>query len=617
MPPITSLRARRSAGLPVRALNMPLRQLSILLLTSCAVVALGSSARAQVYNPTAQFDAGITRSANPNGVWSYGWTAGLSGAFTLYSNAIKNSSGESWNDPSNLNGGTPGLGISFVTINNGNLDVPAGVLWGSGGGPSGNDYTDLRFTAPQAGSYTITVTFTGRQQQDNADAHVLVKGASVFDGVISADGQALRFDGTYTLAAGDMVEFPLGPNGDANLHPANVEIAGTVVLNAYDPVQDFLPGWSGHLNPNGVWTYGWSNGEKGALTRYTDTRVIAPDGVNEDAWDDLSNNVGFAPLAWYSTGAISDGNVDCPANALVLHGGGSGNTAYSHLIFTAPAAGGYLLNLGFAGRQININSDAHILVNGVSVFDTVLSQDGQVAPFYMSASLHAGDTVDCAVGQNGSSTLHPGNTEVFGTISVAPVETVKSVSPASADAGNPSSLSIKVTGTNFVNGDLVDWTAGGTTTTLTTTVQSVSELTATVPSALIASPGKATITVARVDGTVSAKKTFTILQTTLKLAKTVLTRDATSGNYTAAIALKNVGFLAANSTSVTASSLNGLGTSSSLPAAVGNIGPGQTGSVSLTFPSTAGSPGQQVVLKVAGAFSGGKFSFSVKVALPN
>lgn len=72
-----------------------------------------------------------------------------------------------------------------------------------------------------------------------------------------------------------------------------------------------------------------------------------------------------------------------------------------------------------------------------------------------------------------------------------PIPTVSALNPGSAFAGDPNSFTLGVVGTNFVTGSVVRW--GGT--NLTTTFQSPTLLTATVPASLIAAAGTASITV--------------------------------------------------------------------------------------------------------------------------
>src|SRR5205823_997537 len=88
-----------------------------------------------------------------------------------------------------------------------------------------------------------------------------------------------------------------------------------------------------------------------------------------------------------------------------------------------------------------------------------------------------------------------------------PVPTITSISPTSAAAGGPQ-FTLTVNGTNFVSASVVYWNG----TALATTFGSSTQVTATVPAALIATAGAASITVVNPapGGGTSNAQTFTI-----------------------------------------------------------------------------------------------------------
>src|SRR5262249_10227565 len=93
---------------------------------------------------------------------------------------------------------------------------------------------------------------------------------------------------------------------------------------------------------------------------------------------------------------------------------------------------------------------------------------------------------------------------------------ITSVDPTSVKAGG-SAFTIIVNGANFTTSSKVVWTVPSATTTdlvstdLTTTFQTVTQLTAAVPASLITAAGTATITVST-DSLPSNPLTFTITQ---------------------------------------------------------------------------------------------------------
>ena len=193
-----------------------------------------------------------------------------------------------------------------------------------------------------------------------------------------------------------------------------------------------------------------------------------------------------------------------------------------------------------------------------------------------------------------------------------PIPSLTRISPASVDAGGPA-FTLTLTGTNFVSSSVAYWGS----TALTTTYVSATRLTASVPSSLTAGPGSAKVTVVSPapGGGTSSAKTFKVLQTSLALTLNSLTKN-TDGSFTANISLKNTGHLAANSLQITGSTLGAAATSTTLPVNLGNLAAGASTSTSLSFPSSAGTSGSTVTLKVVSKFTGGTFTNSIKAKLP-
>ena len=204
-------------------------------------------------------------------------------------------------------------------------------------------------------------------------------------------------------------------------------------------------------------------------------------------------------------------------------------------------------------------------------------------------------------GQNGEGTIY--------RLGLAPALT--SLSPASTDTGG-SAFTLIAKGKSFANNSVVHWGS----TALTTTFVSATQLNAAVSSALIANPGKVSVSVVTPGDGASNPKTFTVLLTTLKLVSATLTRNSSTGVYTANLSLKNTGFKSAPSITITKSTLGTAATGTALPASLGSIAAGASANTSLTFPASAGSQGTAVILKVSGTFTGGTFSGALKVTLP-
>ena len=185
-----------------------------------------------LFNAGADFDASLDPApfgSNPNGVWMYGETSGLSGALTVFPDldlapGLNCGVQNFWLDLGTEVGHTPSVSRTFGPCNDGNVTFDANQLILHGGPP--DRYAHVRFTAPQSLTCTLDATFISRQNGLGADAHVLVNGVAVFsDTVPSAPGLDVSWTQPVSLLAGDTVSFAVGlgapPQG---LHPGNVEL---------------------------------------------------------------------------------------------------------------------------------------------------------------------------------------------------------------------------------------------------------------------------------------------------------------------------------------------------------------------------------------------------------
>lgn len=178
----------------------------------------------------------------------------------------------------------------------------------------------------------------------------------------------------------------------------------------FDPAADF----NSASNPNGVWSYGWSQ------TLTSSFHLFPNSSPNE--WFDATNDFGDSPnISKHSGPAFDNGNIDAPAGTyLAFTFGGLDGHDYSHLIFTAPTSAEYAISLTLLAIQRDISADVQILNNGASLLSDVFLVDQQKASYSGSLFLHAGDTIDVADGPNGIPFLHPGSVAIFGTITQDP-----------------------------------------------------------------------------------------------------------------------------------------------------------------------------------------------------
>lgn len=169
------------------------------------------------YDPAAQFSP----TQNPSGPWSYGWSVSLGTPFILDTRHVREPSGiDGWlgEVASDAQPGHFPLighnGTGKPVLSAGTVYVLPGELW-LHPGPAG-EYAVLRFTADAPGSFVIRGRFmSGDFYPGVTDAHVLVKGQSVFDGVVESYRAGPSFRSTHHLMAGDVVDFAVGfGNGD-------------------------------------------------------------------------------------------------------------------------------------------------------------------------------------------------------------------------------------------------------------------------------------------------------------------------------------------------------------------------------------------------------------------
>jgi hypothetical protein len=156
---------------------------------------------AQVYDATADFSS----NANPNGVWSYGWTSTL-GSLILYDAhrtiPFVGPSGEEWYPAPEADTDRPDV-VYWI---------PGSPQLSMAAGPAG-EYSVVRWTAPANGTYLVDATFSGFWAMSvvDGDVHVLVNSQHLFDSMIGPQGiPPTLYSGQITVAQGDTIDFVLG-----------------------------------------------------------------------------------------------------------------------------------------------------------------------------------------------------------------------------------------------------------------------------------------------------------------------------------------------------------------------------------------------------------------------
>lgn len=171
---------------------------------------------------------------NPNGVWQYGFsnTESLApGEFRLMKFANTTKPIGFWHPDATDGGYYPYIAHHSAT----SLLVTDGGGWALRPGEvaleasNSGQYSLIRFTAPESGTYRVTATFTGLHVGvSTTDAHVLHNADSLFDAQIEGYGgdTSLRtivgksptatYNGVVQVKAGDIITFALGFGANRN-----------------------------------------------------------------------------------------------------------------------------------------------------------------------------------------------------------------------------------------------------------------------------------------------------------------------------------------------------------------------------------------------------------------
>lgn len=187
----------------------------ISVLTAILSVFLSYPAQAAtVFDAGADFETGWISNSNPNGPWSYGYSTTLGGPVVLFTSQTTGNDSpnqQMWIAPLvNCCTAAPSVGYNNgPAFFDGNVGMAAGQLdlVSSVSGQQSNYVTDLVFTAPTSGTYSLNSTFTGDQVGIGVGVDVLKSGTSLFSSTLTAYGQSAPYNTTLFLNAGDTVTF--------------------------------------------------------------------------------------------------------------------------------------------------------------------------------------------------------------------------------------------------------------------------------------------------------------------------------------------------------------------------------------------------------------------------
>lgn len=194
------------------------------------LVGFSTNAWADTYDPGASFEAGYLSQSNPNGVWSYGYSTGFTAPVSLYTQTVQpgvhGPNAQYWSSSPNI---TAQSSVQFndgPAYSDGNVDILANQLVLIA---FGAQYSNLVFTAPAAGTYTVTGSFRGDQNGIGVVAGIVANGSVLMSSGISTVGQLVPFTKTVSLSAGETVVFSVGMAGGTTNTGLTAAITGPLV----------------------------------------------------------------------------------------------------------------------------------------------------------------------------------------------------------------------------------------------------------------------------------------------------------------------------------------------------------------------------------------------------
>lgn len=168
-----------------------------------------------------------------------------------------------------------------------------------------------------------------------------------------------------------------------------------------DAVADFSP----TSNPNGAWSYGQEATLGGAFSLLT----FNDSAHGLDAWATDANYPGGDATPYIahnpSGSTITFSSFSVPVNELQLQPGPSGQFAVVRWTSTFATPTTITITGQFSSEDNHTSptpagttSDAHVLRDGVALFNTNINGIGVTSPYSLTTTVSAGDTIDFAVG---------------------------------------------------------------------------------------------------------------------------------------------------------------------------------------------------------------------------
>lgn len=234
----------------MKSRRMMRRAAVVLAVAACALGSAGASWAATSWDVAADF--GTT--ANPSGAWTYGWSPTVGGAFTAMTTQLPFPGITAWSGPP----GWPWVPVidynetaSAISPACCNPIPPHSVIVHPG---AGGQVAVIRWTAPTAGTYDVSATWTGGDFYfGGTDAHLLRNGSPIFNAQVVGYLGTRTYSGTIAAKAGDMLDFATGFGADGNYSSDTTRIAITITEADATP-PEVVPTLTGTLGDNGWYT---------------------------------------------------------------------------------------------------------------------------------------------------------------------------------------------------------------------------------------------------------------------------------------------------------------------------------------------------------------------------
>ena len=203
-----------------------------------ALFAAAAFGQNTIYDAASVFEPGFAAGTDPTGPWTYGYSNGLTGAVTPYSqrlqNGINGPNAQYWTSPGVNIGDSPSVEYqNGPNYDDGNVDLLANQLVLVSG--IGGETSDLVFTAPASGIFDVDATFRGDQFGIGTAVGVSIDGTLLFDSGVHAEGQTVPFSTELTLTIGDQVVFSVAPDGGLQNTGIEADITQTPTSQTPEP----------------------------------------------------------------------------------------------------------------------------------------------------------------------------------------------------------------------------------------------------------------------------------------------------------------------------------------------------------------------------------------------